>query len=128
MLVLGSWGGYYGASHSVLCSTEFQTTQAAVAARGRTRQDHQVPKCCDQEVCLGIDENPLLVVCAEHFDLTIAGLHSTVEKLYETSRTLFIPVVLGTARMGRMSLHAAWLVTEELGDFGTLGGFSHFVS
>src|SRR6516225_8024305 len=33
----------------------------------------------------------------------------------ESSRTLFIPVILGTARMGRMSLHAARLVTEELG-------------
>src|SRR5215470_18159806 len=33
----------------------------------------------------------------------------------ETSRKLFIPVILGTARMGRMSLHAARLVTEELG-------------
>src|ERR1700756_3865532 len=31
------------------------------------------------------------------------------------SRALFIPVILGTARMGRMSLHAARLVTEELG-------------
>src|ERR1700758_4084645 len=31
------------------------------------------------------------------------------------SRALFIPVILGTARMGRMSLHAAQLVTRELG-------------
>jgi NAD(P)H-dependent FMN reductase len=33
------------------------------------------------------------------------------------SRTLFIPVILGTARMGRMSLHAARLVTAELGRY-----------
>src|SRR5438128_6041402 len=33
----------------------------------------------------------------------------------EADRPLFIPVILGTARMGRMSLHAARLVTEELG-------------
>ena len=33
----------------------------------------------------------------------------------EASRPLFIPVILGTARMGRMSLHAAQLVTAELG-------------
>src|SRR6266704_874143 len=33
----------------------------------------------------------------------------------EASRPLFIPVILGTARMGRMSLHAAQLVTGELG-------------
>src|SRR5438874_6023243 len=33
----------------------------------------------------------------------------------ETGRPLFIPVILGTARMGRMSLHAARLVTRELG-------------
>src|SRR5262250_1561772 len=33
----------------------------------------------------------------------------------DNSRTLFIPVILGTTRMGRMSLHAARLVTEELG-------------
>ena len=33
----------------------------------------------------------------------------------ETDRPLFIPVILGTARMGRMSLHAAHLVTGELG-------------
>ena len=32
----------------------------------------------------------------------------------DNTRTLFIPVILGTARMGRMSLHAARLVTEEL--------------
>ena len=32
----------------------------------------------------------------------------------ETGRPLFIPVILGTARMGRMSLHAARLVTGEL--------------
>src|ERR1700757_530570 len=31
------------------------------------------------------------------------------------SRALFIPVILGTARMGRMSSHAARLVTRELG-------------
>src|ERR1043166_5931358 len=33
----------------------------------------------------------------------------------EASRSLFIPVILGTARMGRMSLHAARLITGELG-------------
>ena len=33
----------------------------------------------------------------------------------DDSRMLFIPVILGTARMGRMSLHAARLVTAELG-------------
>ena len=33
----------------------------------------------------------------------------------ESSRTLFVPVILGTARMGRMSLHVGRLVTEELG-------------
>jgi NAD(P)H-dependent FMN reductase len=33
----------------------------------------------------------------------------------EADRVLFIPVVLGTVRMGRMSLHAARLVAEELG-------------
>ena len=32
----------------------------------------------------------------------------------ESSRTLFVPVILGTTRMGRMSLHAARLVTGEL--------------
>ena len=32
----------------------------------------------------------------------------------EATRPLFIPVILGTARMGRMSLHAAQLVTQEL--------------
>ena len=32
----------------------------------------------------------------------------------DASRSLFIPVILGTARMGRLSLHAARLVTEEL--------------
>ena len=33
----------------------------------------------------------------------------------ETVRPLYIPVILGTARIGRMSLHAARLVTAELG-------------
>jgi NAD(P)H-dependent FMN reductase len=32
----------------------------------------------------------------------------------EADRPLFVPVILGTVRMGRMSLHAARLVTEEL--------------
>jgi NAD(P)H-dependent FMN reductase len=32
----------------------------------------------------------------------------------DVSQSLFIPVILGTARMGRMSLHAARLVTREL--------------
>jgi NADPH-dependent FMN reductase len=32
----------------------------------------------------------------------------------EASRPLFIPVILGTTRMGRMSQHAAQLVTGEL--------------
>jgi NAD(P)H-dependent FMN reductase len=36
----------------------------------------------------------------------------------EATRTLFIPVILGTARMGRMSLHAARLVTSEVGKRG----------
>jgi NAD(P)H-dependent FMN reductase len=31
-----------------------------------------------------------------------------------TARPLFIPVILGTTRVGRMSLHAARLVTDEL--------------
>ena len=33
----------------------------------------------------------------------------------EENRPLFVPVILGTARMGRMSLHAARLVTADLG-------------
>jgi len=33
----------------------------------------------------------------------------------EATRPLFIPVILGTARMGRMSLHAAQLVAREIG-------------
>ena len=32
----------------------------------------------------------------------------------DSNRPLFIPVILGTARMGRMSQHAANLVTQEL--------------
>ena len=32
----------------------------------------------------------------------------------DASRPLFIPVILGTARMGRLSLHAAKLVTREV--------------
>ena len=32
----------------------------------------------------------------------------------DANRPLFIPVILGTARMGRMSLHAARLVTREI--------------
>ena len=33
----------------------------------------------------------------------------------DSNRPLFIPVILGTARMGRMSLHAARLVAQEVG-------------
>src|SRR5246127_4907304 len=32
----------------------------------------------------------------------------------DSNRSLYIPVILGTARMGRMSQHAAWLVADEL--------------
>jgi hypothetical protein len=32
-------------------------------------------------------------------------------------RPLYIAVILGTARMGRMSMHAARLVSEELGKY-----------
>jgi len=35
--------------------------------------------------------------------------------LMDASRPLFIPVILGTARMGRMSMYAARLVTWEVG-------------
>jgi NAD(P)H-dependent FMN reductase len=37
------------------------------------------------------------------------------EPCMESNRSLFIPVILGTARMGRMSVHAAQFVTRELG-------------
>ena len=33
----------------------------------------------------------------------------------EATRPLFIPVILGTARMGRMSQHAAHLIAQEIG-------------
>jgi NAD(P)H-dependent FMN reductase len=33
----------------------------------------------------------------------------------DANRPLFIPVILGTARMGRMSLHVARVVTQEVG-------------
>src|SRR2546426_11653350 len=36
----------------------------------------------------------------------------------EAGRPLFIPVILGTSRIGRMSLHAARLVVRELGKCG----------
>src|SRR6267154_41785 len=36
----------------------------------------------------------------------------------EAGRPLFIPVILGTSRMGRMSLHAARIVVGELGKCG----------
>ena len=36
----------------------------------------------------------------------------------DATRPLFIPVILGTARMGRMSLHVARLVTQEVGKRG----------
>ena len=32
------------------------------------------------------------------------------------NRPLYVPVILGTVRKGRMSLHAARLVSEELGN------------
>ena len=38
---------------------------------------------------------------------------------------LFIPVILGTARMGRMSLHVARLVTQEVGKRAGCGDRTH---
>jgi NAD(P)H-dependent FMN reductase len=47
------------------------------------------------------------------------GLHFTEGAGFmDASQSLFIPVILGTARMGRMSLHAARLITGELGKCG----------
>ena len=52
--------GYYGATDSVLCSAEFQTTEETAWASGTAGQDHRVPKCSDKEVCLGIGEGTAL--------------------------------------------------------------------
>ena len=43
----------------------------------------------------------------------------------DATRPLFIPVILGTARMGRMSLHVARLVTQEVGKRGGCGDRTH---
>jgi hypothetical protein len=43
------------------------------------------------------------------------GIPPAEGNFMDASRPLFIPVILGTARMGRMSLHAARLVTQEIG-------------
>src|SRR4029077_9089163 len=37
------------------------------------------------------------------------------EQFMEATRPLFIPVILGTARVGRMSQHAAHLIAQEIG-------------
>jgi|SRR6516162_5789649 len=57
----------------------------------------------------------LSAVFSKHSVAQIQGRYFTEEKVMEVSRTLFIPVILGTARLGRMSQHAAELVTGELG-------------
>ena len=55
-------GGYHGEADTILCSTEFQTTEEAGAAPRTTGQDHRVPKCFDQKVGLDFGENDVLRV------------------------------------------------------------------
>ena len=57
----------------------------------------------------------MLGVFGQSVGALMQGLHFTGSRFMEGSRALFIPVILGTARTGRMSLHAARLVTQELG-------------
>ena len=45
--------GYYGATDSISCSTEFQTAPEKGSASGTAWQDHPVSGCRDKEVCLG---------------------------------------------------------------------------
>ncbi len=45
--------GYYGATDSISCSTEFQTAPEEVGASGTAGQHHPVSECRDKEVCLG---------------------------------------------------------------------------
>jgi hypothetical protein len=45
--------GYYGATDSISCSTEFQAAPKEEGASGTAWQDHPVSECRDKEVCLG---------------------------------------------------------------------------
>jgi hypothetical protein len=61
----GSWWSallevYYGATDSVLCTAEFQITEAALVALGTARQNHQVPKCYSKKISLNIGRLPTL--------------------------------------------------------------------
>jgi hypothetical protein len=46
-------GGYYGATDSISCSTDFKTAPEKGSASGTAWQDHPVSGCRDKEVCLG---------------------------------------------------------------------------
>lgn len=58
VLVAGFVGGLYGATDSVLCTAEFQITEAALVALGTARQNHQVPKYYSEKICLIIGRLP----------------------------------------------------------------------
>ena len=61
--------GYNGETDSILCPAKLQTTEAALAAFGATREDHRVPNRCDQEVCLNVGRS-------SSFNLRVAGQHT----------------------------------------------------
>jgi hypothetical protein len=68
----------------------------------------------DQKVGLEFGGNNVLRVSTQPVD---SLMEATLQRgmFMDSNRSLYIPVILGTARMGRMSEHAARLVTEELG-------------
>jgi hypothetical protein len=74
--------GYYGATDSISCSTEFQTTPEAVATSGTAWQDHPVSECRDEKVCLGTGANTGLVVSTQPVDALMQELHFTEERVY----------------------------------------------
>jgi hypothetical protein len=74
--------GYYGATDSISCSTEFQTAPEAVGASGTAWQDHPVSECRDEEVCLGTGANAGLAVSTQSVEALMQELHFTGERIY----------------------------------------------
>ncbi len=74
--------GYYGATDSISCTTEFQTAPEAVVASGAAWQDHPLSECRDKEVCLGTGENTGLAVFIQSIDSLMQRLQFTEEQAY----------------------------------------------
>ncbi len=96
-------------------ASSFNRAEETSDARSAVRSSSSRPVLCKslrrsrmESLCAG-------VVVIQSVDALMPALPLTRSSVMEAGRPLFIPVILGTTRQGRMSAHAAELMTRELG-------------